>query len=104
MIEFLGVVLAAMLGFVGAFLMVIAKLVYFVIAAISAVFMMGALFSLAIWALTGQHAAFLSMLDFLLWGGLSCVPMFMIDYYLDKLVNPEPKKLADGRYALAPIR
>ena len=55
------------------------------------------------WVFTGQHAAFLSMLDFLLWGGLSCVPMVLINYYLDKLANPAPKRLPDGRYELARI-
>jgi membrane protein YdbS with pleckstrin-like domain len=103
MIEFLGVVTAAMLGFVGLFLSVIAGVIWFALAAISGVFMVGALFSFAMWAFTGQHAAFLSMLDFLLWGGLSCVPMVLINYYVDKLVNPAPKKLRDGRYELARV-
>jgi len=100
MIEFLGVVVAAMLGFAGLFLSVIAGVFWFALAAISGVFMVGALFSFAMWAFTGQHAAFLSMLDFLLWGGLSCVPMVLINYYVDKLTVPAPGKLRDGRYEL----
>jgi hypothetical protein len=59
---------------VGLFLAFIAKVVIFAFAAISAVFMIGALFSFAIWVFTGQHVAFLSMLDFLVWGSLSFVP------------------------------
>ena len=45
------------------------------------------------------------MLDFLVWGSLSFVPMTLIHYYLDKLVNPDPvpKKLPDGTYALAKL-
>jgi hypothetical protein len=103
MIEFLGVVAAAMLGFVGLFLSIIAGVIWFALAAISGVFMVGALFSFAMWAFTGQHAAFLSMLDFLLWGGLSSVPMVLIHYYMDKLTNPAPRKLRDSRYELASI-
>jgi hypothetical protein len=57
--------LAAAMGFVGLFLSIIASLVAFAFALISGVFMIGVLFSFAIWVLTGQHAAFLSMLDFL---------------------------------------
>jgi hypothetical protein len=101
MIEFLGVLLAAAMGFVGLFLSIIAGLVAFAFALISGVLMIGALFSFAIWVLTGQHAAFLSMLDFLVWGSLSFVPMTLIQYYLDKLVNPDPKKTPAGRYELA---
>jgi hypothetical protein len=41
------------------------------------------------------------MLDFLAWSALSFVPMTLIQYYLDKLVNPDPKKLPDGTYASA---
>jgi len=105
MIEFLCVLLAAAMGFVGLFLSIIASLVAFAFALISGVFMIGVLFSFAIWVLTGQHAAFLSMLDFLVWGSLSFVPMTLIHYYLDKLVNPDPvpKKLPDGTYALAKL-
>jgi hypothetical protein len=102
MIEFLGILLAAAMGFVGLFLANIARLVVFAIAAISAVFMIGALFSFAIWALTGQHAAFLSMLDFLVWGSLSFVPMALIQYYMDKLVNPDPQKMRWVRIGEAP--
>jgi hypothetical protein len=45
------------------------------------------------------------MLDFLVWGSLSFVPMTLIQYYLDKLVHPDPapKKLPDGSYALAKL-
>jgi hypothetical protein len=50
---------------VGLFLAFIVKVVAFAFALISGVFMIGVLFSFAIWVLTGQHAAFLSMLDFL---------------------------------------
>ena len=102
MIEFLGILLAAAMGFVGLFLSIIAGVVAFAFALISAVFMIGALFSFAMWVFTGQHAAFLSMLDFLVWGSLSFVPMTLIHYYIDKLVNPDPapKKLPDGTYAL----
>jgi membrane protein YdbS with pleckstrin-like domain len=101
MTEFLGVVAAAMLGFVGLFLSIIAGVIWFAFAAISGVFMVGALFSFAMWVFTGQHDAFLAMLDFLLWGGLSCVPMVVINYYMDKLTNPAPRKLKDGRYELS---
>jgi hypothetical protein len=104
MIEFLGVVAAAMLGFVGLFLSIIATVAMFALGAIGSVFLVGALCSFAMWALTGQHDAFLAMLDFLLWGAVSCVPMVLINYYMDKLANPAPKKLRDGRYELAPIR
>ena len=105
MIEFLCVLLAAAMGFVGLFLSIIASLVAFAFALISGVFMIGVLFSFAIWVLTGQHAAFLSMLDFLAWGSLSFVPMTLIHYYADKLLNPDPapKKLPDGTYALAKL-
>jgi hypothetical protein len=41
------------------------------------------------------------MLDFLAWSALSFVPMTLTQYYLDKLVNPDPKKLPDGTYASA---
>ena len=36
---------------------------------------------------------------------LSFVPMTLIQYYLDKLVNPDPdpRKLPDGSYALAKL-
>ena len=103
MIEFLCVLLAAAMGFVGLFLSIIASLVAFAFALVSGVFMIGALFSFAMWVFTGQHAAFLSMLDFLVWGSLSFVPMTLIHYYIDKLVNPDhaPKKMPDGRYELA---
>ena len=84
----------------GLFLAIIARLVVFGIALISGVFMIGVLFSFAVWVLTGQHAAFLSMLDFLAWGALSFVPMTLIQYYMDKLA---PKKLPDGTYALAKL-
>ncbi|HEX3400323.1 MAG TPA: hypothetical protein VHT74_08360 [Acetobacteraceae bacterium] len=103
MIEFLCVLLVAALGFVGLFLSIIAGLVAFAFALISGVLMIGALFSFAMWVFTGQHAAFLSMLDFLVWGSLSFVPMTLIQYYLDKLANPEPTKLSDGTYALAKV-
>jgi hypothetical protein len=105
MIEFLCVLLVAALGFVGLFLSIIAGVVAFAFALISAVFMIGALFSFAMWVFTGQHAAFLSMLDFLVWGSLSFVPMTLIHYYIDKLVHPDPapKKLPDGSYALAKL-
>jgi hypothetical protein len=61
------------------------------------------LFSFANWALIGHHDAFLSMLDFLVWGSLSSIPMTLIHYYADKFLNPDParKKLPDGTYALA---
>jgi hypothetical protein len=62
------------------FLSIIGRVIFFVVAAITAVFLIGALFSFAVWALTGQHAAFLSMLDFLVWGALSFVPMTLIQY------------------------
>jgi len=52
----------------GLFLAIIARLVVFAFALISGVFMIGVLFSFAVWVLTGQHAAFPSMLDFLVWG------------------------------------
>ena len=105
MIEFLGVILAAAMGFVFLFLSIIAGLIYFVFALISGVFMVGVLFSFAMWVLTGQHAAFLSMLDFLVWGSLSSIPMALIHYYADKFLHPDPapKKLPDGRYALAKL-
>jgi len=105
MIEFLCVLLAAAMGFVGLFLSIIAGLIYFVFALISGVFMVGVLFSFAIWVLTGQHAAFLSMLDFLVWGALSSIPMALIHYYADKFLNPDPAptKLPDSRYALAKL-
>ena len=85
----------------GLFLAIIARLVVFAFALISGVFMIGVLFSFAVWVLTGQHAAFPSMLDFLVWGSLSFVPMALIQYYMDKLLNPDPKKIPDGRYELA---
>ena len=105
MIEFLCVLLAAAMGFVGLFLSIIARLVAFAFALISGVFMVGVLFSFAMWVLTGQHAAFLSMLDFLVWGSLSSIPMALIHYYADKFLHPDPapKKLPDGRYALAKL-
>jgi hypothetical protein len=44
------------------------------------------------------------MLDFLAWGSLSFVQMALIlQYYMDKLVNPDPEKLPDGRYESAPM-
>jgi hypothetical protein len=101
MIEFLGVVAAAMLGFVGLFLSIIATVAMFALSAVGAVFLVGALFSFAMWVLTGQHDAFLAMLDFLLWGAVSSVPMVLINYYMDKLMNPAPRKLRDGRYELS---
>ena len=90
---------------VGLFLAFIVKVVAFAFALISGVFMIGVLFSFAIWVLTGQHAAFLSMLDFLVWGSLSSIPMGLIHYYADKFLHPDPapKKLPDGRYALAKL-
>jgi hypothetical protein len=56
-------------------------------------------------ALTSQQAAFRSMLDFLVWGAPSFVPMALIQYYMDKLVDPDPapKKLPDGTYASAKL-
>ena len=47
MTEFLSVVAAAMLGFVGLFLSIIATVAMFALSAVGAVFLVGALFSFA---------------------------------------------------------
>ena len=72
----------------GLFLAIIARLVVFAFALISGVFMIGVLFSFAVWVLTGQHAAFLSMLDFLAWGALSFVPMM---YRISAVKKPDTR-------------
>jgi hypothetical protein len=45
------------------------------------------------------------MLDLLVWGLLSFVPMTLMHYYIDKLVNPDPapKKVPYGTYAWAKL-
>lgn len=101
MTEFLVVVISAAFAFVGWFLLIIAHIVFFIVAAISGVFMIGALFSFGIWLLTGQRDAILAMLDFLVWGAISFIPITIFHYYMDKWLNPDPKKLSDGRYELA---
>lgn len=102
MAEFVSVVVAAALGFLGLFASAIAAVVFWLLAMVSGVFLICALFSLAVWALLGDPAAAHATLVCLLWGAVPFILLTLLRHYSEKATAPrQPRKPPDGRYELA---